>query len=310
MILKEFQRNILLAPSATFKIGGAATYFYNARTSEQVIKAIALAQKLKIPYLVFGGMSNVLVSDQGFNGLVIKFINLKPKIKRQGETIIVEAGAELKKVVLYSIKHSLSGLEWAIGIPGALGGAVRGNAGTFGNSISDLVSEVKVLRKNKKIKLEKKELNFSYRDSLFKKNKDIMLEVKLEIKKGNQEKSKEMIKEYLKKRKEKQPLNFPSAGSVFKKVFLKMFDKNARKVILKEKPEFKETIPAGWLIEKCGLKGKKIGQAQISEKHANFIINRGKARAEEVIVLIDFIKQKVKNKFGIQLEEEIEYVGF
>ncbi len=220
----------------------------------------------------------------------------------------------------------MTGFEWAVGIPGTLGGAIWGNAGAYGKSIANLVEEIKVLevleRKNQKSKIKnqkykpkiKKFLNkdcrFGYRDSIFKHYKDlIVLSAILRLKKGNRNKIKREIFKILKKRKEKIPSGF-SAGCVFRNYQLpttnyQLFDKypqlqNFRKT---------GTIPAGWLIEKSGLKGKKIGEAKISEKHANFIINQGRAKAKDVLKLMQIIKEKVKNKFGLRLEEEIEYLG-
>ena len=308
MIIKDFQKNVSLAKYTTFKIGGPAKYFYIAKTSKQIINAVKLTQELKISYFILGGGSNILISDRGFNGLAIKTESRKFKIIKN--RIFAEAGAKLNDLINASIKNNLSGLEWAVGIPGTLGGAINGNAGAFGEAISDSVEEVAILRKGKKIKLKNKELKFGYRESLFKNNQDIILSAKLKLKKGERKKSKKIIKEYLEKRKAKQPLGFPSAGSIFKKISLKEFDGKIKELIIKERPEFKEFAPAGWLIEKCGLKGKKIREARISEKHSNFIINLSGAKAEEVIILISLIKQKIRNKFGVQLQEEIDYIGF
>jgi UDP-N-acetylmuramate dehydrogenase len=184
------------------------------------------------------------------------------------------------------------GLEWAVGIPGTVGGAIYGNASAFNKSIGENVSEVEVFDiRNKIIKIFKiKNCKFSYRESIFKNNKNlIILSVKLRPKKGNKEKIKQKMRTYLNHRIETQPLNFPSIGSIFK---------NPKGFFAAE------------LIEKCGLKGKKIGDVKISEKHANFIINLGKGKARDVVKLINIIKKKVRKKFGIILEEEIIYLGF
>ena len=257
----KFKRNISLAKHTTFKIGGPAEYFCMLNNKEDIIKAVKWAKERKLPFFVLGGGSNLLFSEKRYKGLVIK------------------TGTPL---FLYVSK----GLEWAVGIPGTIEGAVYGNIGAFKKSMKDAVESVEVLDvETEKIKVFKnRDCQFSYRDSIFKRNKNlIILSVKIKPKKSNPKK----IKKYLNYRKETQPLNFPSAGSVFKNP---------------------SGFSAGELIEKCGLKGKKIGKAKISEKHANFIINLGGAKAKDVLKLIKFIKQKVKNKFGIYLQEEIQIV--
>jgi len=257
----EFQKNVSLKNYTTFKIGGRAKYFFIAKKKEDLIKAVATAKKLKLPFFVLGSGSNLLVSDQGFKGLVIKY------------------GQPLSSYVS-------KGLEWAIGIPGTVQGAVCGNAGAFKKSMKDVVEKVEVFdAKTGKIKFFKnKDCQFSYRNSIFKKNKNlIVLSVKIKPKKSNIKK----IKQYLNYKKERQPLNCPSAGSIFKNP---------------------SGFSAGELGEKCGLKGKRIGQAKISEKHTNFIVNLGNARAKDVKKLINLIKKEVKKKFKINLEEEIQFL--
>ena len=275
-LLPGIKKNVLLKNYTTFKIGGRAKYFYAAKDKEDLIRAITLAKKMKLPFFILGGGSNLLISDRGFNGLVIKF------------------GQPLS---LYVSK----GLEWAVGIPGTIQGAVCGNAGAFTQSMQDAVKEVEVFDvKTGEIKnFKNKDCQFSYKDSIFKKKKNLIIlsvkiknrasegsededenEVLIASKKSNAQK----IKEYLDYRKERQPLNFPSAGSVFK-----------------NPPGFS----AGELIDECGLKGKKIGNVKISEKHANFIVNLGRGEAKDVMRLIKIIKNRVKKKFGVVLEEEI-----
>ena len=260
----QFQRNILLKKYTTFRIGGAAKYFWVAKTKKELIEAVKFAKKHKLPFFILGGGSNVLVSDQGYQGLVIKF-----------------------RTPLLS-KFVDKGLEWAAGIPGTVGGAISGNAGAFDGSMADVVKNVEVLdTRSRKIKIFKnKDCKFGYRDSIFKKNANlIILSVELRLERGDPKK----IKKHLSYRKKTQPLNFSTAGSVFQNT-----------------PKFS----AARLIEDCGLKGKKIGKAQISKKHANFIVNLGGAKAKDVLKLINLIKKEVKNKFGIKLEEEIQYLGF
>jgi len=314
--LPKIQENISLAGHTTFKIGGPARWFFIAKNTEEIKKAISMAKELNLDSFILGGGSNVLVSDKGFNGLIIKIKNSKFKIQNS-KIIYAEAGMNLGKLVEYSVSKGLTGLEWAAGIPGTIGGAICGNTGAFGKSISEVVTEAQVLVCDKKnnIKVKKynnKDCKFAYRDSILKRNKNLIIVVaKIQLEKGDKEKSQQMISEYLGQRRESQPLEYPSAGSVFKN--LKFEIENLK--LLNKYPQLKRfskhgMIPAGWLIEECGLAGKKIGSAMVSEKHANFIVNLGKAKAEDVVILISLIKQKIRNKFGIQLQEEIEYIGF
>ena len=328
----EIKRNVSLKEFTTFKIGGRAKYFLEIKDREKLISALKLAKELKTPFFILGGGSNLLVSDKGFDGLVIKTKNTKYEIK--DGLIFCEAGAPLSSLVSMAAKNNLTGLEWAVGIPGTIGGAIYGNAGAFGSSIGEIVKEVEVLKiKNCKFeltKLKNKDCQFSYRGSIFKKNPNlIILSAKLKLKKGEKNKIEEKMKKYLDYRRSTQPLKFPSAGSIFKNftphrpaLYAKLLKikKQTRileggagagpalKVALKEFN--KKEIPAAYLIEKCGLKGKRVGSVKISEKHTNFIINLGNGKARDVKKLINLTKKKVKEKFGIELKEEIQYPGF
>jgi len=331
--LPGVQKNILLKNYTTFKIGGKAKYFFTAKTKEDLIKAVVMAKKLKLPFFILGRGSNLLVSDEGYKGLIIKFQNQKSKtefpfmetkVKKrtkpsspiQNTKIYAEAGAPLSQLLNEATKNNLTGLEWIAGIPGTVGGAARGNAGAYGSSLADNIQEVEVYDvKNRKIKIfKKKDCRFAYRDSIFKKNKNLIITfLTLKLKKGKKKEIQKKIKEYLNYKKEKQPLNYPSAGSVFKN--FTQYPEHIKRYVLggagpKELERFKKigAIPAAWLIDKSGLKGKKIGEAQISKIHANFIVNRNKAKAKDVKKLINLMKKKVKQKFGLVLKEEIEYL--
>ncbi len=316
----KIQKNILLLKYTTFKIGGSAKYFCVAENVDEIKEALEFAEKNKLKVFVLGGGSNLLISDRGFDGIVIRITNYELRIA--GNKIICGTGVPLAKLVSKSVKNNLTGLEWTVGIPGTVGGAIVNNAGANGSSMSDVVEEVEVLHKGSTAlsglwnqhKLKSKQCKFSYRNSIFKEEKSyIILNAILKLEKGSEKEGKKIISEYLKLRKEKQPLEYPSAGSVFKNPKV---DEKYLKDIIKKYPELKNIaknniIPAGWLIEQVeGLKGKKIGGAMISEKHCNFIVNIGNAKAEDVIILISLIKQKIRNKFDIQLVEEIEYLGF
>jgi UDP-N-acetylmuramate dehydrogenase len=293
--LPGIKKNIFLKSYTTFKIGGPAKYFFPAKNKEDLILAIKAAKKNKLPFFILGGGSNLLVSDKGYKGLIIKLKTKKPKLKsknQKSKIIETESGTSLSELGNLAFKNNLTGLEWAIGIPGTAGGAIWGNAGAFGKSMADIVKTVEVLNSESlRIKtLKNKDCKFAYRDSIFRRKKKlIILSALLQFKKSNKRKIKNKIEEYLKHRKETQPLKFSSTGSIFKNP---------------------QGFSAGELIEKCGLKGKKIENVKISGKHANFIVNLGRGKAKNVKKLIELIKKEVKNKFKINLEEEIQSLGF
>lgn len=319
--MMDIKENISLAKYTTFEIGGPAKYFCIARNKEDLIKAIKKAKELKMPFFILGGGSNVLASDKGYNGLVIKIENCKLKIENCN--IHTETGIKLEDIVKLTARKSLSGLEWAAGIPGTVGGAVYGNAQTFDTKMSDIIKSVEIFdTKTLKIKtLTKKECDFSEKHTVFKKNKNlVILSAILKLKKGKKKEIQKRIKEHLNYRKKNHPWRFPSAGSIFVNQELRSNPTGSppegvqrNQELLKEFPELREfnkegVIPSSYLIEKCGLKGTKVGGAKVSEKHAGFIVNTGKAKAEDVLKLIKIIKQKVKRKFGVVLEEEIQII--
>ena len=343
-LLPKIKKNVLLKDYTTFRIGGPAKYFLETEKKEDIVRVISAAKKFNLPFFILGGGSNLLVSDKGFKELVIKIKNKELKVKNN--KIFVEAGVVLNQLVNTALKNNLSGLEWAAGIPGTVGGAICGNAGAFNKSTGDLVKNVEVLEvANCKIKiLNNKDCNFRYRDSIFKHKKNlIVLSATLQLKKINRKEIKERIKKYLNYRKETQPLNYPSAGSIFKnpKGFSggelgeeakkqkasslcganACIDKSSSLATERAKISKggKERIffdfaaasfAAARMIEECGLKGKRIGNVKISEKHANFIVNLGQGKAKDVKKLIELAKKRVKKKFGIDLKEEICYLGF
>jgi len=310
----SLQRNILLKNYTTFKIGGRADYFFIAKKKEDLLKAIEWAKNKKISFFILGGGSNILFSDKGFRGLVIK-LEIK-SCKFLDQKVISGSGYPLTKLVLKTAKKGLSGLESLVGIPGTIGGAIRGNAGAFGREMKDVIEEVEILKiGNCKLeinKLKKKECQFGYRESIFKKKKNwIILEAILKTKKGNKKKIEEKIKKILLKRAKTQPLKFPSAGSVFKNIPLEEIPKRVKEKFkdkIKRKPF--PYLPAAILIEALGFKGKRIGGAEVSEKHANFIVNKKEAQAKDVLKLIKLIRKEVKEKFRINLQLEINLVGF
>lgn len=311
-LLPGLQEKVLLKNYTTFKIGGPAKYFFIAKNKDDLIHAVKSARKLKIPVFVMGGGSNILFSDKGFNGLVIKIVFLG--IKLEGGKIYVRSGTELANMANFCLENSLGGTEWAMGVPGTVGGAVFGNAQAFGDKISESVENVEVFDiKNDEIKiLSKEQCEFSLKNSIFKKNKNlIILSVVFNFKKDSRQNIQEKIDKYLQYRKTRHPINFPSAGSTFVNPETKIKNK---KILdrYSELAQFNENgvIPAGYLIQKSGLAGKKIGNAQISELHCNFIINLGDAKAKDVFSLIKLVQKEVKKNFGILLIPEVQFIGF
>jgi UDP-N-acetylmuramate--alanine ligase len=287
---KIIKKNVKLASYTTFKIGGSTDLFLETNKIDVIKKVGGLAAKLKIPIFILGSGSNILVSDNGFRGLAIR--NNCQKIEIKNNIILVESGALLSEVASKSVKKSLSGLEFAVGIPGTIGGAVVGNAGLPKESISNVLTRALILDEEGELQtVNNSYFNFKYRRSKFKKknNKEIILKVELQLKWDEPELIKQKMNNLFSERRKKQPLGFPSAGSIFKN----------------PSPKY----PAGLLIEKTGLKNKRAGEVYVSPKHANFIITKHGATAKDVSDLINKIKRKVLEKNNIALEEEIQYIG-
>ena len=315
LVPKDIQSNVLLAPHTTFGIGGLAKYFAEPESTDEVRSLCAWAKEEGVPIFILGGGSNVLVSDKGFNGLVIKNKSKNIQVKRN--KIFADSGVLLSRVVQEAVQNNLSGMEWAIGIPGTVGGAVCGNSGSCGKQTSDNFLYAKVLDL-KKLSVKKKtnsDCDFYYRDSIFKRNKDlVVLEVVFGLKKSKEEKIKEAIKYYIKERSIGHSIGGKSAGCFFKNIDWKRKDLNKYDLIEKF-PELKQfsdkpKISTGFLIDFLGLKDKKIGDAIVSGKHANFILNSGHANADEIMMLVALVKNKIYSHYGFGLEEEVQLVGF
>lgn len=318
---ESVKKNISLKEYSSFKIGGLAQYFVSIKNSPLLIEAVKWAVEKKIPFFIIGGGSNTLFFDETYKGLVIRTNSRKVKV----ENCLMKAdtGVLLAELIKLSVDYELSGLEWAAGIPGTIGGAVCGNAGAFGINIKDIVNKITVLdlENFQKRVFSNDQCKFSYRSSIFKKEKKFIIlevEIKLASEKKNKEEIIEKIESNLLYRREHHPFEFPSIGSIFKNPAIsdifgnkqndfKSKDKKFVNIRGNSMPVCEGKIPAAYLIDQCDLKGKKIGGAQISEKHPNFIINTNGARAEDVMILISLIKQKVRNKFGIFLEEEVVF---
>ncbi len=302
----EVKKDVPLAPYTSYKIGGPAEYFYEARNLEDLVKIIKEATRKKVPFLILGQGTNILISDKGLKGLVV--INRCQKFNVKGDIIFSESGVLLTQLVRELAEKNLGGLEFLANIPGTVGGAIVGNAGSYGKSISDILTSAKILLPDGKIdKFERDFFEFDYRNSKLKKgNFGVILSTEIKVDKKPKEKIVEEIEKGQKLRQSKHPQEF-SCGSFFKNIDIKLLP-------MEEIKKFEEfliegKIPAGRLIESCGLKGTQIGGAKVSEKHANFIVNLGQARCSDVLRLADIVKRKVLGKFGIELKEEVKVLG-
>lgn len=280
-------KNEQMSKHTSMKIGGPADIFVRANNLDELKNVIDVCKNHAVNLTVIGNGTNILVKDKGIRGVTVK-LDFK-NIKIDGEKIEAEAGVQLPILAKIAYENSLSGFEFASGIPGTVGGAVKMNAGAYGFEFKDVVIETTYLdKKLNLITISNQEHKFSYRHSIFDETGDIIISTKLKLKKEKQENIKRKMEENTKKRREKQPVNYPNAGSIFKRK--------------------KEYIPAE-IIDKCGLKGYNINAAYISEKHAGFIVNKGNAKAEDVLNLIEHIRQTVKGKYNINLELEIKIIG-
>ena len=291
-ITKEnIQYEVPMKNYTSFKIGGPAECLIKINSEEELKEILNIAKINKIPLTVIGNGSNLLVKDNGIKGIVLKIEIKKLEIKEENSkvSVIVGSGAKLGELAQKVGKLGITGMEFASGIPGTIGGAIKMNAGAHGSEMKDIITTVTYIDVDGQIhKIEKQDAKFEYRNSIFSKEKYIILEAELQLEKGNITEIQDKMKEYLEYRKSKQPVEYPSAGSTFKRG---------------------TDFVTAKLIDDCGLKGKKIGGAQISQKHAGFIINSGNAKAEDVLKLIGYTKEQVYNKFKKNIETEIEIIG-
>lgn len=273
-----------------FKIGGNADVFVIAKNIEEIKCVIKFSKENNILLTILGNGSNVLVSDKGIRGIVLQVGTKEIKIEKQKNALVeVEAGVMLGALAQVLLKQSISGFEFAAGIPGSIGGAIRMNAGAYGGEMKDIVKDVTVLNEKGEISvLTNEECEFSYRHSRFTNSKEIIIKATLELPFGNENEIKAKMDEYAQSRKEKQPLNLPSAGSTFKR--------GADFITAK-------------LIDECGLKGYTSGNAQVSTLHAGFVVNLGNATAQDVLNVVNHVKQVVLEKTGKQIELEVELLG-
>lgn len=296
MILEEIQKivskdkiftNEPMSKHTSFKIGGPAEIFVKINNVEELKLIIKISKQAEVPITVVGNGSNLLVSDDGIRGIVLKIEFDKIGIEESGK-LKVGSGVKLAFLAQKCLKEKLEGFEFASGIPGTIGGAIRMNAGAHGSEMKDIVKKITCMTRDGKIQvISNEEAKFEYRNSIFSQNDYIILEAEIQLRKGNPEEIRSKMDEYATYRKEKQPIEYPSAGSTFKRG--------------------NDFITAK-LIDECGLKGYQIGGAQVSEKHAGFIINKGNATAEDVKQLMKYVEEQVYNKFGKKIEAEIEII--
>ena len=285
----DIKENVSLKTLTTLKVGGISKYVFYPKNVTSLKKALTLFKENNINYKIFGNGSNIIPSDKIYDGVIIKLSSLN-NLKINDEVIEVEAGYSLMKLAKEVIKLGLSGLEWANGIPGTIGGAVYMNAGAYKQDMRFVLEKITALDENMNIvTLNKDELDFSYRHSRLMEENLICLSATLKLEKKDISLIEEVVNKRKEKRMETQPLEYPSAGSVFRNPF----------------NDF-----AGRLVEECNLKGKQIGGAMISLKHANFIINKDNATGKDVLDLINLAKKEVKEKFNIELKQEQELFNF
>lgn len=283
------RENVSLKDYTSYKTGGCAKYFSEPDSTNQLVWLIDYAKTNNIPYEIIGGGTNLLVSDNGYNGLIICTAHMNRYIIKNGNVLVCGAGISLAELVLYAVNNGLAGMENMAGIPGTVGGAVKMNAGAYGTEIVNVINSMLICDRLGNIReLSNEEAGFGYRQSKGI-GDGIVLEGIFHLSSGNREELFEKRKEILEKRRAKQPLHKPSCGSVFKRP---------------------EGNYAGTLIESCGLKGYRAGGAVVSEKHANFILNDNNATSSDIKQIIDYVIETVKEKTGIVLEPEVRMIGF
>lgn len=284
-------KNEPMSKHTSLKIGGIADYFIKVKSIEELKELLEFTNKNKIPTTIVGNGTNLLVRDGGIRGIVIKLELNDFKIRKTANEVLITVGSGMTLAALSAValKEEITGLEFISGIPGTIGGAIRMNAGAYGSEMKDIVVKTRYMTYDGKIKtLDLDEHEFEYRNSVFSKMNVIIIDTTIKTQKGTRDEIEAKINEFATSRKSSQPLEYPNAGSTFKR---------------------KEGVITAKLIDECGLKGFSIGDAEVSTKHAGFIVNKGKATAKDVLELVDYIKKEIKNKFGLDLELEILVIG-
>jgi len=345
----QVEQNVPLAQFSTFKLGGPAEFLVRAKSAEIIKQAIQTALDNNLPYTILGGGANVLIADKGIKGLVIKTENTDVAV--EGEIIRAQAGAPLAQIAVKSSQAGLAGLEFAVAIPGSVGGGVRGNAGCYGTELKDVLTRVHVLQivilegakrpigssiskmdsiasapqsgaslqNDKRVEdvwLENKDCHFAYRESRFKREPFVILEAEFKAMPGNKEESMAKMSKWLEQKKATQSVESNCAGCVFKNVAWPDWEKVSPEALKKEDvdsgKEFqaKGIVPAGWIIDQLGLKGFRLGGTMVSEKHGNFLLNMGQGSTDQMVQLISYVKMQVRDRLGVMLQEEVQYLGF
>jgi UDP-N-acetylmuramate dehydrogenase len=310
----KLAENVPLSPRSLFGIGGNARYFAEVRSAAEAVRLVEFARQKSLPVFILGGGSNILISDAGFDGLVISTIKMRG-MEVCGDSIAAEAGISMGQIARFAAERSLSGAEWMVGIPGTLGGSVRGNAGCYDGEMKKVLTSVSVLnvKTGEESELSLKDCKFGYRDSVFKRCPElVILAVKIQLYVGDQIKIRELIKKYSVSRVATQDIGAKCAGCFFKNI---LWNKLSKDKALQSFPEFaefvnKEAIPTGFIVDRLQLKGYAIGGAQVSNKHGNYIINNGMATATDIRQVANFVREKVFKHYGIILEEEVQLIGF
>ena len=286
---QDILKNEPMSRHTTFCVGGEAEAFLRIRNKEQLEKLIPYFKLAELPYFVIGNGSNLLVGDKGYRGVILQIFKKMNQIRVEENKIYAGAGALLSKIAAAALADSLTGFEFAAGIPGTLGGAVRMNAGAYGGEMKQVLESVEVMTADGEfLTIPVEEMGLAYRTSVVEQKNYIVLEAVISLEKGNPEKIKEVMDDLKEKRVTKQPLEYASAGSTFKRP---------------------EGYFAGKLIEDAGLRGFRVGDAQVSEKHCGFVINRGNASAAEVMELMRQVEDKVEENSGVRLEAEVRRIG-
>lgn len=278
-----------MSKHTTFRIGGEADCLLQIENVEQLKKIQAYLRQLELPYFVLGNGSNLLISDSGYQGVILEIADKMSDVRVEGECLVAQAGALMSKIARVAYENGLTGFEFAAGIPGTIGGGVVMNAGAYGGELKQVVTMVQVLDKDGSLlDLDNETMEFGYRTSIIKKHPFIVTEVRIRLQAGDKAEIKATMDDLAAKRREKQPLEYASAGSTFKRP---------------------QGYFAGKLIMDAGLRGYRVGDAQVAEKHCGFVINRGHATAAEVKQLMNHVQSEVKKQFGVELEPEVIFLG-
>lgn len=313
MIDLKIEENVPLAPLTNFKIGGPAKHFVSVKTEAELLEVLELARKNSWPVFILAGGTNLIVSDNGFDGLVIKTELGAGNWGLDNNQLTASSSASMSDLVNASIDKGLSGLAWAGGLPGSFGGAVRGNAGCFGAEMKDIVTSVTSINieTGDKINRNHDDCQFEYRGSYYKYHPEIIVSATVQLQPGDKTELRRIADEHIQYRLARQPLEYPNAGSIFKNVPLERVPKEHLPLFadaIKDDPF--PIMPTAKIIAVAGLKGMRVGDAQLSEKHSNYIVNLGQAKASDIVALIEKIKTEIKSKYQIDLEVEPQLVGF